>query len=76
MGTASADQQRRALKYIIEVLCGTYDMSYQPGDGDGRRDSDFAEGKRFVGNQIVKFVNMNLASLERMENADASEPKS
>jgi hypothetical protein len=76
MGTASADQQRRAISYIIEKLCGTYDMSYRPGGDDGRRDTDFAEGQRFVGNQIVKFVNMNVADLQRMESADAHEPSS
>ena len=52
-GTANAGQQQRALKWIIEALCGTYDLSYRPGEG-GERDTSFAEGKRFVGQQIVK----------------------
>jgi hypothetical protein len=52
-GTANAAQQQRALKWIIEPLCGTYDLSYRPGE-DGERDTAFAEGKRFVGQQIVK----------------------
>lgn len=50
-GTANAGQQQRALKWIIETLCGTYDMSYRPGS---ERDTVFAEGKRFVGLQLVK----------------------
>jgi hypothetical protein len=29
-GTANAGQQQRALKWIIEALCGTYDLSYRP----------------------------------------------
>jgi hypothetical protein len=52
-GAANAGQQQRALNWIIEALCGTYDLSYRPGE-DGERDSAFAEGKRFVGMQIVK----------------------
>lgn len=50
-GTANAGQQQRALKWIIEVLCGTYDLSYRP---ESDRDTAFAEGKRFVGSQLIK----------------------
>ena len=50
-GVASAGQQQTALKWIIETVCGTYDMSYRP---ESDRDTVFAEGKRFVGNQLVK----------------------
>jgi len=63
-GTADKEQQIRALKWIVEDVCGTYDMSYRP---DSTRDSDFAEGKRFVGNQIVKMTVLNIANL-RSEN--------
>lgn len=62
-GTASDEQQKRALAWIINELCGTYDMSFHP---DSQRASDFAEGKRFVGTQIVKEVNIN-PSLIRKE---------
>lgn len=50
-GSASAGQQQRVLRWIIEALCGTYDLSYRP---QSERDTSFAEGKRFVGMQIVK----------------------
>lgn len=50
-GNANDGQQKNALKWIIEDLCGTYDMSFRPASV---RDSDFAEGKRHVGNQIVR----------------------
>src|SRR5690349_4463662 len=58
--------QKRALKFIIENLCGTYDMSYRP---QSTRDTDFAEGKRHVGNQIVKLLNLNLSAISRRDNA-------
>lgn len=60
-GDASPDQQRRALDYIIN-LAGTYDLSYRP---ESDRDTTFAEGKRFVGLQIVKALKINLAALRQ-----------
>lgn len=59
-GDAAEHQQKRALAYIIETLCGTYDMSFRP---TGDRDTCFAEGKRFVGNQLVKLSKLNLSKL-------------
>lgn len=61
-GTATAEQQQRAMKYIIENLCATYDMSYRP---DSARDSDFAEGRRFVGCQIVKAIKLDISKIKR-----------
>lgn len=57
MGNANDLQQKRALDFIIG-LCGTYDLSYRPGGQEGDRDTAFAEGKRFVGLQIVKLINL------------------
>lgn len=63
-GDADKDAQIRALKWIIENACATYDLSYRPGE-DGRRDTDFAEGRRFVGLQVVKLLKLNLPLLRR-----------
>ena len=52
------------MQYIIQVLCATYDMSYRPGGEEGRRDTDFAEGKRSVGNQIVKLLKVKVGQLK------------
>jgi hypothetical protein len=59
-GTANMDQQRRALAWIIEKAAATYDMSYRPGAGEGDRDTVFAEGRRFVGNQVVKMTKLKI----------------
>jgi hypothetical protein len=56
-GTANDGQQRKALDWIVHTLCGTYDLSYRPGDA-GERDTAFAEGKRHVGMQIVKMTKL------------------
>lgn len=72
-GEANPGQQARALKWIVEVCSNAYDMSYRPGGEDGRRDSDFAEGRRFVGNQIVKLTKLN-PNLARDSNERHSRP--
>lgn len=64
-GTADKDQQRRALKWVVEQGAGYYQMSFQAGGEEGRRDSDFAEGRRFVGAQVVKLLKLNLSVFRR-----------
>ena len=54
-GTANEGQQKTALSVIVNKICKTYDLPYFP---DSVRDSDFAQGKRFVGLQIVKHINL------------------
>ena len=51
-GLANPDQQKRAWRFIREILCGCETMSFWPGAEDGRRGTDFAEGKRWVANQM------------------------
>jgi hypothetical protein len=60
-GTANEDQQKRALRWIIESAAGTYEMSFRP---ESSRDTDFAEGRRFVGNQLVKMTKINATLLQ------------
>lgn len=55
-GSANEFQQRRILDLIVNRLAETYGLSYRPGDD---RATCFAEGKRFVGLQIVKLLNSN-----------------
>ena len=52
-GDATEEMQRDALKFIIEVVAGTYDMSYRP---ESERDTCFAEGRRMVGLTLVKLL--------------------
>jgi hypothetical protein len=58
-GVANEGQQKRALEWIINTLCGTYDLSFRPG-ADGDRETAFAEGKRHIGLQLVKQVKLIL----------------
>ena len=61
-GTANEGQQQRALRWIIEVVCGTYDLSYRPTSD---RETVFAEGRRFVGLNIVKALNLDTTKLRK-----------
>lgn len=71
-GRASEDQQRRAMTFIVHQLCGTYDLSYRPTSD---RDTAFAEGKRFVGLQMVKFSRINIAALSGKNTEQGETPK-
>lgn len=63
-GDAPPHVQQRALKFMIEALCGTYEMHYHAGT-DGERNTAFALGRAFPGQQIVKLLKVNLARLEK-----------
>ncbi|TFH47950.1 MAG: hypothetical protein E4H01_07270 [Lysobacterales bacterium] len=60
-GNASIHQQKRAFAWIVECAANTYDLSYRPGV-DGDRETAFAEGRRFVGLQLVKMVNLKIGA--------------
>lgn len=63
-GEATADQQQRAFEYLLVTICDRNGMSYRPGGPEGDRDTAFAEGRRFVGNQIVKLANLPLSEIK------------
>lgn len=62
-GEATADQQRRSAEFVVFAISDRDGMSYRPGL-DGGRDTAFAEGRRFVGNQIVKLTNLSLSKIK------------
>lgn len=60
-GDATPDQQQRALRWIIEQAAGAYEFQFYPSD----RETAFALGRGFVGQQIVKLTKLNLSSLRK-----------
>lgn len=54
-GTANEAQQLRCVETLLYKMTMVYDLSYRP---DSSRDTDFAEGKRFVGLELVKLINV------------------
>src|SRR5262249_17295119 len=57
-GTANNAQQQRAYEYVVRTLCETDRMTFWPGGEDGKRATDFAEGKRWVGLQLRRIEKM------------------
>jgi hypothetical protein len=53
-GKATDSQQRLVWEWLMFVT-GQDDISFRPGL-DGQRETDFAEGKRFVGQQLRKML--------------------
>lgn len=62
-GDAEPHQQQMAMRWIIEQAAGAYEFQYYPTD----RDTAFALGRGFVGQQIVKLSKLNTQSLRRDE---------
>jgi hypothetical protein len=59
-GDCPAHLQQRVVAFIVNDLCGTYDLPYRPGGDEGDRDTDFACGKMWVGQQIVKLLKVRI----------------
>ena len=55
--------QQDFMGWLINDVCGTYDLSYRPGS---QRATDFAEGKRFVGLQLVLASKLDPAKLKTL----------
>ena len=61
-GEATPEMQKRALDFMINKVCLTYDLSYRP---ESDRETVFAEGRRFTGLQLVKLLSINLAAIKQ-----------
>ena len=59
-GDCPANLQQRAMAFIINDLCGTYDQPYRPGAQEAERDTSFALGKMWVGQQLVKLLKVKI----------------
>lgn len=53
-GVAEPEQQRRAMRWIIDRCAATYQDTHFPTDAD----RCFANGRRFVGLRLVSIINM------------------
>ncbi len=60
-GNATKEEQIIAFKWIVEKAAGTYDLTYYP---ESSRDSDFSQGRRFAGLQIVKMLHINYMAMK------------
>ncbi len=69
-GNASDREQRLAMDWLVTQACGTYEQSFRSDGEGGDRETTFAEGRRFVGLQLVKLANMDERVLTAMDKAE------
>ena len=60
-GEASAHQQKRALRYIVTTVARSYETDFDPGPTT----QAFMVGRHWVGNQVLKLLNLNPKPLRR-----------
>lgn len=68
VGTATPDQQRRAMKWILSRACEVGDPRGPWRETD--RDTAFACGRLYIGKQIGRLLICDLDSLRRQENVE------
>jgi hypothetical protein len=61
---------------IVDKLCGADRMSFTAGGEDGRRASDYAEGKRSVGLNLRMLRDMKMPSAASKDGAPPELPNS
>lgn len=71
---AVASVNRVAFDTIVNKICGYHRISFAPGD-DGRRSTDFAEGKRWVARMLLNIVDRELRPRTRGPEPGHVEPK-
>lgn len=73
-GVANDGQQKLVWGWLLHEVCQVEGMSYRAGGIEGQRATDFAEGKRFVANQLRKMLHP--VTLEAERNARAKKAAS
>ena len=64
-GKATAEQQKRALTWIITQASG--EAFFQPGGLEGQRETEFGMGRAFVRQQILGLLKINLSAILQEE---------
>jgi hypothetical protein len=62
-GTATAEQQKEALKYIVEDLCGIYGVTF---DADNARLDAHNQGRAYIGHAIVQITKLRLHEIAEL----------
>lgn len=71
-GEATKDQQQVALEFIVHIISKRYEIPYFP---DSERDSAFAAGRLFVGEQILKLLSLKADEIQSVIGAPKQPPK-
>lgn len=71
-GKANDGQQITVWNWLLHAVCQIEGMSYRAGGIEAQRATDFAEGKRYVANQLRKMLNPITLEAERHSKAKKS----
>jgi len=63
-GQATEGQQQQFMRFLIEDLGMQNYMSFSP---ESERETCFGEGRRFVANQLVKMIKLNVSAYFKEE---------
>jgi hypothetical protein len=74
-GEATPEQQKRAIEAIISRVACADELSFRADDHGGTRESDFSEGKRFVGLQLRKLITTPLDILTGERRSQPPSPR-
>lgn len=70
-GEANPEQQKFALKWIVEKACDLYGFCDQP---DNDRLCAIHDGRRFAGSQIVKAISLNMEVFKSTQRSNSPKP--
>lgn len=71
-GNASPEQQKAALRFIVENLSGAYGLTF---DAKSERQDCYNQGRRHVGLSIIQITKLNLEKVKRTLEPQPKEPK-
>lgn len=66
-GVASEHQQKLAMATIVNKLSRANDLLYFPGGPEGDRATAFINGRAFVGQRLMYFLNYPIGQLEEVK---------
>lgn len=69
-GNATPEQQKEFMEWLLQHVCRTYDLSYRP---ESDRETVFAEGRRFVGLELVGLLRTPANKLNYIEDRQPHE---
>lgn len=64
-GTGTEHQQTLVMRYIIDVLGAYHELSFRPKNLGGDRGTAFMEGRRYVGQQLTKLINLSMSVVRK-----------
>lgn len=62
-GTATPEQQKEAIKYIVEDLCAIYGVTF---DADNARLDAHNQGRAYIGHAIVQITKLRLNEVSEL----------